>query len=382
MEVFNKSLVSSRSFHLDYLDSLRALAALYVVFAHILGQVHLPQNIPWLQKLFVDSFGLGHYAVDLFIVLSGFCLMLPVVRNNGQMRTTSLQFFKRRARRILPPYYLAMAVSLLLIFTIIGQKTGTHWDVSIPVGFKDILTHLVLLQDIFPDTSTTINHTFWSISVEWRIYFLFPLIVLAWNRYGSFWTSLVAVLGSLSIQLLLRDSTFFNFSPWGICPHFIGLFTLGCLAAEISFSSKPQTHPLHKELPWNIITILGACLLLIISSRGFLLSQNILWPLQDLIMGVWSSCLLITLASHKKSLLKTMVCWKPLTFCGTFAYSIYLIHAPLLQVMSQYLLMPLNLSPLLELVFLVVMGLPIILFMSYLFFWLCERPFLSKSKSN
>ncbi len=304
--------------------------------------------------------------------------MLPVVRNKGQMRTTSLQFFKRRARRILPPYYLAMAASLFLIFTIIGQKTGTHWDVSIPVGFKDILTHLVLLQDIFPDTSATINSTFWSISVEWRIYFLFPLIVLAWNRDGPFLTSLFAVLGSLSIQLLLGDSTFFNFSPWGICPHFIGLFTLGCLAAEISFSLEPQSNPLHKKLPWNIITILGGCFLLIISSRGFLLSQNILWPIQDLIMGIWSSCLLITLASQKESLLKRLLCWKPLPFLGTFAYSIYLIHAPLLQVISQYLLMPLSLSPLLELVFLVVIGLPIILSMSYLFFWWCERPFIAK----
>lgn len=306
--------------------------------------------------------------------------MLPVVRNNGQMRVTSLQFFKRRARRILPPYYLAMAASLFLIFTIIGKKTGTHWDVSIPVGFKDILIHLVLLQDIFPDTSATINPTFWSISVEWRIYFLFPLIVLAWNRYGSFLTSFVAVLGSLSIQILLRDVSFFNFSPWGICPHFIGLFTLGCLAADISFSPQSQTHSLHKKLPWNIITILGGCFLLVISSRGFLLSQNILWPLQDLIMGIWSSCLLITLASQKESLLKRLLCWKPLTFCGTFAYSIYLIHAPLLQVISQYLLMPLNLSPLLELIFLVVIGLPIILLMSYLFFWLCERPFIVKKQ--
>ncbi len=306
--------------------------------------------------------------------------MLPVVRNNGQMRVTSFQFFKRRARRILPPYYLAMAVSLFLIFTIISKKTGTHWDVSIPVGFKDVLTHLLLLQDIFPDTSATINPTFWSISVEWRIYFLFPLIVLAWNRYGSFWTSLLAVLGSLSIQFLLRDSSFFNFSPWGICPHFVGLFTLGCLAADISFSPQPSIYALPKKLSWNIITILGTGVLFIVSCRGFLLSQSILWPLQDLIMGIWSSCLLISLTLQKESFLRRILSWKPLPFCGTFAYSIYLIHAPLLQVVSQYMLMPLKLSPLLEFIFLVVIGLPIILRISYLFFWWCERPFIAKKQ--
>ena len=183
--------------HLDYLDSLRALAALYVIVQHALLHTQLTKmKLPWLQQLLVDSFSFGHYAVDLFIVLSGFCLMLPVVKNNGRLRTGALQFFKKRARRILPPYYLAMAASLVLIFAIIGQKTGTHWDESIPVGGKDIFTHLFLIQDLFHDTSSTINHAFWSISVEWRIYFLFPLLVLAWERFGPILTSLFAVIVS------------------------------------------------------------------------------------------------------------------------------------------------------------------------------------------
>jgi peptidoglycan/LPS O-acetylase OafA/YrhL len=113
-------------------------------------------------------------AVALFIVLSGFCLMLPVVRHGAEIQGGAWQFFKRRARRILPPYYFALAISLLLIWTVIGQKTNTHWDASLPADGKAIWTHLLLLQDVFQDTSARINHVMWSISVEWRIYFLFP----------------------------------------------------------------------------------------------------------------------------------------------------------------------------------------------------------------
>jgi peptidoglycan/LPS O-acetylase OafA/YrhL len=373
------AFLSLQPMHLDYLDSLRALAALYVIVQHALLHTQLnSMKLPWLQQLLVDSFSFGHYAVDLFIVLSGFCLMLPVVKNNGRLRTSALQFFKKRARRILPPYYLAMAASLVLIFTIIGQKTGTHWDESIPVGGKDIFTHLFLIQDLFHDTNSTINHAFWSISVEWRIYFLFPLLVLAWKRFGPILTSLLAVIVSLGIQFLLRDSSYFNFSPWGICPHYVGLFTLGCLSAEIAFSQQRLSYTLRQNLPWQALTLLGAGLILLVSHKGILLGKNVPWPLQDLMVGLWAMVLLVALALPQETVLKSLVSWKPLSFCGTFAYSIYLIHAPLLQVLSQYLLTPLGLVPFLEFILLVTVGLPLILALSYGFYWFCERPFLSK----
>ncbi|WP_410959855.1 acyltransferase family protein, partial [Salmonella sp. SAL4356] len=69
----------------------------------------------------------GHLAVSIFIVISGFCLALPVVAAGDRMRDGSLNFFKRRARRILPPYYGALAFSLLLIATVLGKKTGSLW---------------------------------------------------------------------------------------------------------------------------------------------------------------------------------------------------------------------------------------------------------------
>src|SRR5436853_35532 len=68
----------------------------------------------------------GHFGVVVFIVLSGFCLMLPVVRGDGTLRGGIAAFFKRRTLRIVPPYYVAIGLSLLLIVTLIGNQTGTH----------------------------------------------------------------------------------------------------------------------------------------------------------------------------------------------------------------------------------------------------------------
>jgi peptidoglycan/LPS O-acetylase OafA/YrhL len=133
---------------LGYLDGLWAVAALSVVLSHSWSEVWTPGSpaTPGWTWLFTQ----GHIAVDLFIVLSGFSLMLPVVRGDGRLRGGAWGFFKKRARRIVPPYYFAMAFSLLLIFTLVGHPTGTHWDISLPVTWHSVLIHILLLQNFFP----------------------------------------------------------------------------------------------------------------------------------------------------------------------------------------------------------------------------------------
>src|SRR5262249_37919081 len=229
---------SLQASHLSFLDGLRALAALQVVLGH--ATLHVDWGAappPLLLRAAMWPISFAREAVALFIVLSGFCLMLPVVRQGGELQGGAWQFFKRRTRRILPPYYLALAISLILIWTIIGQKTNTHWDTSLPVDGKAIWTHLLLLQDVFQDTSARINHVMWSISVEWRIYFLFPLLVLCWRRAGAIVSTLATVAGS---YLLIRFAHFewLNTAAYGTCLHFIGLFALGMLGAGVSYSDE------------------------------------------------------------------------------------------------------------------------------------------------
>src|SRR5438067_7057279 len=109
--------------HLDFLDGLRALAAIYVLLHHAWLQIwewHLPG--PFTRRL-TGWLYFGHFGVVVFIVLSGFCLMLPVVRGDGTLRGGAKTFFQRRALRILPPYYVAIGLSLVLIVTLIGTQT-------------------------------------------------------------------------------------------------------------------------------------------------------------------------------------------------------------------------------------------------------------------
>src|SRR5947209_8124134 len=74
---------------LDFVDGLRALACLSVVLHHLVSCVwdaasHQLPSGPWRHLLFLALF--GRLAVALFIVISGFCLMLPVSRRELDLR--------------------------------------------------------------------------------------------------------------------------------------------------------------------------------------------------------------------------------------------------------------------------------------------------------
>src|SRR5947207_10025957 len=113
-----------------------------------------------------------------------------------------------------------------MIWTLSGEKTQTHWAVTLPADGKAIWNHVLLVQDLFPDTSARINHVMWSISVEWRIYFLFPLFVLLWRKVGAAVTTLLVVVTS---YLLVRWLLFvwLNTGAFGLCLLFFGLFAMG-----------------------------------------------------------------------------------------------------------------------------------------------------------
>src|ERR1041384_2109381 len=168
---------------LDHIDGLRATAALIVYVNHAFAQVFAHTEYPrGLLSAVSYSMVAGHLSVTVFIVVSGFCLALPVIQHGGPLRGGPACFLKRRAPRIPPPYYAAVALCLVLIATIIGEPTGTLWDVPIKVDGTSIVSHLLLLQDLFG--TSRINYVFWSIAVEWHIYFLMPLLVWAWARLG------------------------------------------------------------------------------------------------------------------------------------------------------------------------------------------------------
>jgi peptidoglycan/LPS O-acetylase OafA/YrhL len=362
------SLPSDRFTHLAYLDGLRAIAAIYVVAHHAKWQVYGDGlNRHGIDAVICQIFKFGHDSVTMFIMLSGFCLMLPVIKSKGMLKGGAALFIRKRVKRIVPPYYFALIFSGLLIAIFIGHKTGTWWDQSVPVTLGGVLAHLFLVQDLFPRYTPDIDYPLWSISVEWRIYFLFPLLVFMWQKLGPVLSTCL----SFGISIVFAEAVghFFNYYP---SLQYVGVFSLGMLAAAIAYWDHPELKKLS-ELPWKLISV--PCFVTWLAYAWRLPKSNYL---EDLIFSLFGFCLLLTLA---KPLQRRSVAFyvgaKPIAFLGTFSYSIYLIHAPLLQLLEQYMFSALHYQPALMFIAFVAIGIPLIVGVSYMFHVACERPFMN-----
>ena len=380
--------------HLDFLDGIRALAALYVILGHaFLGTFQGPR-IPY--SFLTNWLIYVHFAVDVFIVLSGFCLALPVARH-GTLRGGALDFFRRRARRILPPFYAAAALSLLLwivsgMIGAIHHQSKLHPDAAL-AGV--LLANVFLLQDLFPDANW-VNTPFWSVAVEWKIYFLFPLLVWIWRRHGL--APMLAAAACIGYGLMaLLHVVRPLLDQEHACPWYVFLFALGIWAAQAAAS--PVEAREERRWLWAAGGLLAALLLLLFGPAycagafGWHVRGTDL-PVLDTAAGALAAVVLVTLgrggpAGATQAGLKALS-WRPLTFLGTFAYSLYLLHVPLLLGVQTLLFShgshfasPLaGLPRLAKFAWLTAVGVPIVVAASYLFFLAFERPFLNTRRAE
>ncbi len=379
-----------------YLDGIRGLAALYVVFHHAYLQVTgsaeskiLTETIPPLLLVAVKWLEYGSFSVAIFIVLSGYCLMLPVV-GTGILRGGWIEYIKRRAKRILPPYYAAIVLCLLLvvIFPFLKEPSDTLWDVTQDAfSLQSVLPHLLLIQNWRGSWAAKIDYPMWSVATEWQIYFLLPLILLPlWRKFGLRVMTIAALVLGFGPHYLLHgllDRT----KPW-----YFSLFALGATAAVISTSSEPKYVKLRQQIPWGWVGMFFAVVLSVIvipQERHWLDSHEVI---TDPLVAIVAVCTLIqcTQTSANQKLMESN---SPKTWLlkvlnspwaiglGAFSYSLYLVHAPILALID----LPLKtaqVSSTLRLAIGLGISTPISVGISYAFYWLCERPFTLKKNAD
>lgn len=304
----------------------------------------------------------GHLAVSAFIVISGFSLGLTITR---QMRTGSpidwRRFFYRRARRILPPYWAATVFATLLLLTTIGEPTGTIWDVVLPFSWDQLPRTLLLTDDI---RSAGVNHVFWSIAVEWHLYFLFPALVWLLLRCGPVLMAVLGVAGGTVLQLTAVQVTL-----GGMTLQYLGLLAMG-LAASRWAAQRPEGTNRFGPVA---ATFLGAGLLL---GWGYGLEYPAVL-VSDPVFGIGVTALLLHLRLADRSRLRDLLGHPWFEWTGHMSYTTYLVHAPLLQVTWQLVVRPLDTGVLPSFGVLLLASLPLVYGGGYLFHLAFERPFMS-----
>lgn len=213
--------------HIGVLDGIRAIAILIVVWFHLWQQSWLsPEagalHLDWIPRT-------GYLMVDMMIFLSGFCLFLPYARTMvyGEKKQPVSEFYVKRAARILPSYYVAIAVALIFALAM-----GMCVDNNALLG--DLVPHVFFVHNFFPSAviNSKLNGVLWTVAVEVQLYLFFPLYARAFQKKPIVTYVGMVLIGLLSSCFIGQNMEELN--PALYANHlltFIGVYANGLLAA-------------------------------------------------------------------------------------------------------------------------------------------------------
>jgi peptidoglycan/LPS O-acetylase OafA/YrhL len=291
---------------IHWLDGVRALAALFVVLHHLYLSVFpgFPESS---GPAYLGVLLYGHFPVVVFIVVSGFSIGLGVMKRP----LDAAAFYQRRAWRILPPYWIALAASIAVTATVSpAGGAGFGWTAFV---------YGALLQDLIP--SRVPNGAFWSIAVEAQIYVVFPLLILTATRLSI--AVMAAAVTALVIALNLLSPHFhFLRHVDHMSPALLAGFLCGLLAAQEVVRG-------HSRLPMRMIAAVGAaCIVALCAYAG--IGKVVSWFFWiDMLVAAVTAMAFVGL-SRNPGVIGRALSWGPLERAGEFSYSTYLIHGPVM----------------------------------------------------
>lgn len=310
-----------------YVDALRGFAALWVFTLHVHGYWLDNVRPPKLSAdgILVRLIGFGGAGVDLFIVLSGFCLTLPLTRSGASaLRPISVRgFFRRRAYRLLPAYYSALALTLCLELVPAIRPALVARDLT----WTDLVTHLTLTFPLWEDTMPAVNGSLWSIPLEATLYLGFPLLLWLGRRHGIRAVLVLTAGIAVATWLVTLVVTFplpggWLPQPFKYLPARWVQFALGMYAATLV---RGIPHPRAGEMAaWACALGLPAGL------YGYAAGQELV---RTLGFGALGLGLLVLLSRVPERFFgRGPLAW--LTGLGTISYSFYLLHQPVILLLS------------------------------------------------
>ena len=291
------------------IDGLRALAVLPVILYHAGFKL----------------FGGGYVGVDVFFVISGY-LITTIILTELEAGTFSLvNFYERRARRILPALFLVLFVCLPFSWMWLApadMKLFSQGLIAVSTFVSNIL--FWRKSGYFGDMAelNPLIHT-WSLAVEEQYYVLFPpFLMLAW-KLGIRWT-----VGILAIVFLasIGCAQYFTYSQPTF--NFFMLPTRGweiLIGAFIAFYYANHNIKKHNSTIEQAGGLIG---LLLITYSIFSYSEQTPFPSVYALAPTLGAALIIIFANNKTAVGKLLGS-KLFVAIGLISYSAYLCHQPM-----------------------------------------------------
>jgi peptidoglycan/LPS O-acetylase OafA/YrhL len=317
------------------LDLLRFIAIILVIYVHFFESFELIENRKILK--------IGSYGVEIFFVLSGF--LITNIWYKKESNNLGI-FWLGRFLRTYPPYIIALLISFFSAFV-----------------FKDIhfdYLYLFFFQNYYQ--SIPYFRVSWSLCIEEHFYVLFPIIILLTEsviknkKFNLIIWTLIFITPLINRYFFGNYLGGFNYNSTATHLKFDGI-ALGCLIAYVINNFNINIKSNYKIS----IFLLCAYILTAYSFANYNthFQYVFLYSLLVLIAGV----LLISFYFSSNYPISSNILVKTIS---KMAYSIYLTHNLVIQLL-------LKLEEILK-IKMVIIGLPLIFGVAYLFYLFVENP--------
>ena len=307
------------------IDGMRALAVISVFFYHA-GN---------------DFFASGYIGVDVFFTISGFVITQSVIRAQYEQRFKLIDFVERRARRIIPAFYLWLFLGSFLAYLFIPPNAMESYSDSLLYSlfsgsnfyFWNFVNYYASEVFLMP-----LLHT-WSLSVEMQFYLMISLLlaglwqvvtmfpVIKKNYLPMLFLCIAWILiASLTVKLSTNDHNSFYFLTSRLFE-----FMFGSVAAIFLLLIGNRTKNISPYFLDGIAFISVATVLLTLLPPNFFEVSKV-----NRILAANIGTALFIISSHKKGFVSRALSNKVLVSVGVISFSFYISHQILLAIFANY----------------------------------------------
>ena len=302
------------------IDGIRAIAIASVVLFHGWG----------------SAFPGGYVGVDIFFVISGYLITSIIFSEMKDGKFTYLNFYARRARRILPAL-----LAMILVTTIAAFLLFLPDDL---IEYGKIVIYTLLFGSNFRLAATPgyFHHSMqenpllhmWSLSVEEQFYLLWPTLLVLMLRFLPERRHRQAVLGLCVCHCWLqrcsstsgREAPFSPSNPWLGTPR-------------RRFAAMGFVPRIANKATAEALSAVGLALMI---APLFLYDKETPFPGLAALVPVLGCALVIHSTKNERTRVAALLSWKPIVFTGLISYSLYLWHWPIFAFAAYGLLRPLT----------------------------------------